>query len=398
MSARPAAAALFAGVAASSTGYTVIVAILPLAAEDLLGSVRWSGLPSSLATTGVAVGSAVLAGLTIRRGRRVALVTGYAAAALAAGVAALAAAAGAFLPLLAANFVLGGGYAANRLSRYAAADLYPPLHRSAAIGWNVWAATVGSVVGPLLLGATGRASAALSIPVVSGPFLLAGASLIVAALALQLFYRPGRVGRVAGDSSSPDERVESPAGLRLGVASLVVAQVVMVLIMTMTPIHIRHEGHGLDVVGVVFASHTFGMFALSPLAGILSDRIGRVPVVVAACVVLSASGILAAESASGSTAHAVALLLLGLGWCLSFVAASALVTESVSVVRRVRLQGRVDSLVWGSAAVAGLASGLLLSVVGYGTLSRVGAVLALVPLFVLSPLGRRADSRERPPW
>ena len=61
MSARPAAAALFAGVATSSAGYTVMVAVLPLAAEDLLGSARWSGLPSSLATTGIAVGSVALA-------------------------------------------------------------------------------------------------------------------------------------------------------------------------------------------------------------------------------------------------------------------------------------------------------------------------------------------------
>ena len=87
----------------------------------------------------------------------------------------------------------------------------------------------------------------------------------------------------------------------------------------------------------------------------------------------------------------VPLFLLGLGWCLSFVAASALVSESVRAGRRVRVQGRVDSVVWGTAAVAGLSSGLLLSVVGYGTLSRVGAALALVPLLFVTPRTRRAD-------
>jgi MFS family permease len=392
MSARPAAAALFAGVAASSMGYTVMVAVLPLAAEDLLGSARWSGLPSSLATTGIAVGSSVLAAVTVRRGRRQALVTGYTAAAVAAVAAAVAAGAGAFLPLAVAIFVLGGGYSANRLSRYAAADLYPPGRRSAAIGWNVWAATIGSVVGPLLLGATGRASAAAGVPMISGPFLLAASSLVLAGVCLYLFYRPAFAGRESDEVRSPASRTGSPAGLRLGVASLVVSQVVMVLIMTMTPVHIRHEGHGLDVVGVVFASHTFGMFALSPIAGILSDRFGRVPMIVAACVVLASSGLVAAASASGSGGHAVALFLLGLGWCLSFVAASALVTESADPDRRIRVQGRVDSFVWGSAAVAGLSSGLLLSVVGYATLSRVGAVLALVPLALLSARPGGADS------
>ncbi|MND02454.1 hypothetical protein D3C83_218380 [compost metagenome] len=59
-------------------------------------------------------------------------------------LASIAAGLGWFLPLALAIFVLGAGYSANRLSRYAAADLFEPAHRSAAIGWNVWAATIGS--------------------------------------------------------------------------------------------------------------------------------------------------------------------------------------------------------------------------------------------------------------
>lgn len=374
------AAALFAGVAVSAMGYTIMVAVLPLAAEDLLGSARWSGVPGSLGTLGVAVGAGWLASLMSRRGRRSPLALGYCASAVAATVAAVGAAFDIFPVMAGAMFVVGVGYAASRLSRYAAADLYEPAHRSAAIGWNVWAATIGAVSGPMLLSAAQRGGASFGWPLSVGPFALAAIAFAVAATALRLVYVAD--GPPAPTPSGPalGSDGESPKGLRLAVVSLVSSQVVMILIMTMTPVYMRQGGEGLDAVGVVFAAHTFGMFAMSPVAGLLSDRFGRVPVIVAACLILVAGGLVAASAGPSSPWLAVALFLLGLGWCFSLVSASALVTESVNARRRVRVQGVADSLVWGSAAVAGLASGLLLFAVGYQTLSAVAAGLALLPL------------------
>jgi MFS family permease len=157
----------------------------------------------------------------------------------------------------------------------------------------------------------------------------------------------------------------------------------MVLVMTMTPIHIRNGGHGLFAVGAVMASHTFGMYAFSPVAGWLSDRLGRTPMIGAAVVFLCASGILAAAADPGAWSHAFALLLLGLGWSFGFVAASALLTESTPRADRLRLQGIADAWVWASAAAAGVISGLLLTEVGYAALSLTGSVLALAPLAFL---------------
>jgi MFS family permease len=85
----------------------------------------------------------------------------------------------------------------------------------------------------------------------------------------------------------------------------------------------------------------------------------------------------------GSRALAFALFVLGLGWCCSFVAASALLTESTPAAGRLRVQGRVDSVVWGGSAAAGLSSGVLLSFVGYEVLSYTGAAVALLPLLWL---------------
>ena len=361
-------------------GYTTMVAVLPLTAEDLLHSARWSGAPSALGTLGVAFGSSWIASHMRRRSRRIALAVGYLVSMIAAGVAAAGAAAAAFLIMAGGVFFVGAGYAASRLSRYAAADLYAPAERAAAIGWNVWAATLGSVAGPLMLGATLRAGRAVGVPDVVTPFLIAAAAFAVSSLVIYARFSPHADAAAAAAHGSTGVDRASPSGLRLAVASLLAGQIVMVLVMTMTPIHMRHHGHGLESVGVVFAAHTLGMYAFSPIAGWLSDRLGRVPVIVMSCILLSIAGFLASTSTLTTASLATAQFLLGVGWSFSFVAASALLTESAPAADRVRWQGSADSLVWGTAAIAGVASGLLLSTVGYPALSRFGGLLALTPL------------------
>ncbi|MGH9336379.1 MAG: MFS transporter, partial [Vicinamibacteria bacterium] len=182
------AAALFAGVALSAMGYTVLVTFLPLVSEDLLGNPRWSGLPSAFGTAGTAFGTTWLSRLILHRGRRSGLVIGYLFAAGAAVLAGLAAVSALF-PLLALGlFCVGAGYASARLSRYAAAALFEPEKRSAAIGWNVWAATLGAVVGPLLLAPIRSGADSLGLPGAMGPFLTTAVAFTAAGIALAILF------------------------------------------------------------------------------------------------------------------------------------------------------------------------------------------------------------------
>jgi MFS family permease len=104
------------------------------------------------------------------------------------------------------------------------------------------------------------------------------------------------------------------------------------------------------------------MFAMSPVTGVVADRVGRLPVILAGHAVLATSAALAAVADAASTGVlTLALFLLGLGWNLSFVAGSALLTEGAASESRVRLQGLGDAVVWTSRAVASLSSGLLLA-------------------------------------
>ncbi len=163
----------------------------------------------------------------------------------------------------------------------------------------------------------------------------------------------------------------------------------MVLIMTMTPLHMTEHGHDLGAVGLVISGHTFGMFGLSPISGRLTDRFGSVPVILAGLGTTAVAAILAGVAPpEGGVLLFVALFLLGYGWNLGYVAGSALLTQDLSLAERTRLQGLTDGLIWSSAAAASLGSGVVVAAASYATLGLLGAALVVVP--VLLVIARRA--------
>jgi len=166
--------------------------------------------------------------------------------------------------------------------------------------------------------------------------------------------------------------------------ALVFSQLVMVLIMTMTPLHMTEHGHDLGAVGIVLSAHTLGMFAFSPVSGRLSDRFGPVAVIFLGTAVLAISSAMAALAPpDGGDVLLLALFLLGLGWNFGFVAGSTLLSGSLEIHERTRIQGVADAMIWSSAAAASLGSGFVMAVVGYTALGVMGALAVLVPVAVM---------------
>ena len=379
---------LFAGSALSRTGLIAALAVAALAAEDMLGSVTLGGLPSATATIGIAAGTPPIAWLMARSGRRVGLAIGLAVSAGGAGFAALAINVGSFPLFVAGMFVFGMGISGERLSRYAAADITPVSRQAFAISLVVWAGTIGSVLGPVLLAPAERMAESINLEGLAGPLVLAALAALVASVVVLRWLRPDPLSFVPErDPATPAAVGPRLAGsnARVALASLIVGQVVMVMIMTMTPVHIRRAGEEIGIVGLVIAAHTLGMFAFSPLTGFLSDRFGRVRVIVIGQLMLVVSAVMASFAAGDERVLLVAsLFLLGLGWNFEFVAASALLTEGAPVGSRVSLQGLADSIVWTSAAIASLSSGALLEAGGFSMLSLLGASLVVIPFAVLA--------------
>jgi MFS family permease len=167
--------------------------------------------------------------------------------------------------------------------------------------------------------------------------------------------------------------------------ALVAGQFVMVLIMTMTPLHMVQHGHGLAMVGLVLSAHTFGMFALSPISGRLTDRFGSVRVIYLGCVILAIAALLSATAPpEGGALLLFALFLLGFGWNLGFVAGSTMLTGGVSLTERTRIQGLADALIWSTAATASLTSGFVVAAASYTALGLLAAAAILIPVWVLT--------------
>jgi len=187
--------------------------------------------------------------------------------------------------------------------------------------------------------------------------------------------------------------------VRLGGLAMVVTQLVMVAVMTMTPVHMRDHGHGLGATGLVIGLHVAAMFLPSPLTGRLADRVGSRPVIALGGLTLLAAGVVGATAPEESVVVlAFALMLLGLGWNLGLLGGTTLLSGAVPLQGRARIQGRVDVAVALAGAAGGLSSGLVVASSSYATLSLVGGVLALVVLsMAVRPVpARQAPTRQRP--
>ena len=297
---------------------------------------------------------------------------------------------GAALPstalLLVGLLVYGAGTATSLQARYAGADLAPPAGRGRALSTVLVATSLGAVAGPNLVGPTGALAASAGLPRLSGPFVLASLAYAAAAAVLAVRLRPdplltARQHEASAPAGAPGAAVLDRAALRLGATVMVVTQLVMVAVMTMTPVHMREHGSGLGATGLVIGLHVAAMFLPSPVTGRLADRHGPRPVAVAGGASLAAAGLLAAVAPADSVALlALALVLLGLGWNLGLLAGTTLLTAAVPLGQRAGVQGRVDVAVALAGATGGLGSGFVVAAAGFAELSLAGGGLALVVL------------------
>ncbi len=383
---------LVGGVALGSTGHIAALTVATIVAKDMTGSASLAGTPAAAVVFGAALGATLLSWQMSRRGRRIGLASGYAVGVGGAVIAVVAIVATSLPLLLLGSLLIGFGNSANQLSRYAAADLFPADRRATALGTVVWAATIGAVVGPNLVGPSGDVAAALGLPRLAGPYLVPIVLVALAALFSFVRLRPdpfdladhhGRPVTDTGPAAPMAVILRRPA-VFVSIVALVVGQFVMVLIMTMTPLQMTDHGHDLPAVGLVLSAHTFGMYALAPISGRLTDRFGSARVIWSGLAVLAVSGVLAAIApAEDDRLLLVALFLLGFGWNLGFVAGSSLLSSRISIVERTRVQGLADTLIWSTAALASLGSGVLVAAAGYATLGVLGSILVAIPALVL---------------
>jgi MFS family permease len=300
--------------------------------------------------------------------------------------------------LFASLLVYGSGSATNLQARYAGTDLASSKQRATAISVTMVFTTFGAVAGPNLVGVMGNFALSIGVPALAGPFILGAAAYLLAGIVLFALLRPDPLiiarsieasnsKRIDTGISAAPEHTENKRGIVVGATVMVLTQVVMVAIMTMTPVHMMHHGHGLSAVGFVIGFHIAAMYLPSLVTGVLTDKLGRTTVAIASGATLLLAGLVAALAPGESMVLLViALSLLGLGWNLGLISGTALIVDSTTFSIRAKTQGTVDVLIALSGAAGGALSGMVVAGSSYPTLSLAGGILSLllIPVVIWS--------------
>jgi MFS family permease len=356
-------------------GVGAALSVGALAANDLAGA-AWSGLAATVSTLGAGILAVPLARLAERSGRRISLST----ATLVAGTGAL----GCLVALTVSSVVLlfvglgliGASTAAALQSRFAATDLASVSSRGRDLSLVVWSTTIGAVTGPNLAEPGNLVGAAVGLPPLAGVFVFPLVAQLLAAVLYLVWLRPDPLlesRRLALDAPTTSGMTGGGVGdlrlVRLAIVTVALSHATMVALMSMTPVHLVHGGATLSVVGFTLSLHVAGMFAFSPVFGVLADRLGRMPTIAAGQLLLFAAAAVTALGSHSTTVVMLGLTLLGLGWSASTVAGSALLNDAAPADRRIRIQGRSDLAMNLGGAVGGAVSGPLLAWLSYAGLA-----------------------------
>jgi MFS family permease len=375
---------LVGGQVLGGLGFGATLSMGSLLFAELSGTSALSGMAATMSTLGAAIAAIPLARIAQARGRRPALMTGATLAGIGAIITVLAPMLS-VLPLLFIGIALiGMGNAANLQARFAATDLATPNRRGRDLSLVVWSTTIGAVLGPNLLAPGEALGATLGLPHLTGPFLLTVSSQLLAVVLYFVALRPDPLvlarEKVAQSPvvAALVQTLASRSRYRFAVLAVALSHATMVGIMAMTPVHLADGGATLQIVGLTISLHVAGMYALSPVFGILSDRLGKVPTVLIGQGLLAAGLIVNVFAADSTVAVAVALTLIGLGWSSAIIAGSALITESTPVELRTRNQGRNDVIMSLAGATGGALAGPGLALLGYSGLALAVGTLVLV--------------------
>lgn len=351
-----------------------------------------AGMAATMNTLGAAVMALPLAMLAQKFGRRVSLSTGALLAA--SGVTIIIASA--FLRywplLLLGMLVLGTGSAMNLQSRFAATDLSSKSTRGRDLSVVVWSTTIGAVIGPNLFEPGEELAQFISLPPFTGGFLIAMCAQLIGVLVYWVGLRPDPLQiaqqRAAAHAQKAQLRrrgwsiLKNTPAARRAVLTVALTHLYMVSMMSMTPIHMQHQGASLTLIGITISIHVAGMYALSPIFGWLTDKAGTRTIIFAGQALLITASILVWIDSESHTVTTFALLSLGLGWSAATVAGATMISGAVGISERPQLQGTSDLCMNLAGVLGGLSAGPVLGAVGFQGLAVVLLIFAMLMIAV----------------
>ena len=365
------------GILAANQALSLVITITVMTLSGLVGqrlapAEVLATLPIAMMMTGVLAASVPSSLLMNRIGRRGGFLVGSLLGAAGGVVSVVAIGARSFALFCLGNLLIGVYKSFANYYRFAAADAAGPGFRSRAISMVMAGGVVAAFLGPF--NASRAVDLLPSVPQ-GGPYAVVVVLAFLGGWSLLGLRIPDEEATRTGSQRSLAQIRAEPAFL-VAVLAATVSYATMNLMMTAMPLAMQASGFDLGHSATVMQWHVLGMFAPSFVTGRLIARWGSSAVLLAGAGVLALS--LVAGIAGRSLVHyLVALLLLGIGWNLLYIAGSALLSTVHTPAERGKVQGINEFIVSGAVVVSSLLAGALLETLGWTTLS-------LIPLpFVL---------------
>lgn len=383
---------LAAAQALTGANSAVIFATGSIIGATLAPDMSLATVPLSMYVVGIAAGTLPTGAIARAHGRRVAFIIGTGCGMLTGLLAAFAILRGSFVLFCCATF-LGGLYGAVSQSyRFAAADGASAAYRPKAVSWVMAGGVFAGVFGPQLVQWTMD---------IWPPYVFAFSFVVQAMVAL---IAMAILAGVDAPKPAPSdfhggrpllEIVRQPRFIAVAICGIV-SYPMMNLVMTSAPLAMKLCGLGVGDSNFGIQWHIVAMYGPSFFTGSLIARFGA-PKVVAIGLLLEACA--ATIGLSGVTAmHFWAtLIVLGVGWNLGFVGASALVLETHRPQERNKVQAFNDFLIFGVMALGSFSSGQLLANYGWSAVNLVvyPPVLLGLTVLTLASFARRQRARSQ---
>ena len=370
-----------------------IIATFPMftiLAAEMAGDAA-AGVPQTVSMIGRAAVAYPIGLLMDRFGRRMGFSLGFMLSIYGLVLSAAAVRWDSFWLLCLGGALLGVGQASSGQIRFAAAEVVTGSQRAKSIGLIVFAGTLGAVGGPLVIAPSEVWAADFGLAAQMGPFLVAALFMTLALVLTFVFLRPDplQLGLALAAEESAEEEDPVPLAparpvreilrgrqVRLAIAAMVIGQLVMTLLMVITPLHMSRNAYDTQAISWVIMAHTLGMFGLSSVTGRLVGRLGSVPMIVIGSGILIVAGLMTPVG-TGFWLLATSLFLLGLGWNVCFIAGSSLLSDALAANERGRVQGTNEMLVALASGAGSLGTGTAFAFGGIVAVSAIGLAFTL---------------------
>ena len=376
--------------AAFPLGMVTALIQLQYAHHHQASGVSWLSIVSQVGCVVVIVG---LTMVTLWQGRRLALVLGMGLMLTASMLGLVSALLDTDLLLYLVAFLLGAGLATNWYIPFAATDFSPKTSRASDFSYVLSMTAIGMALGSPVVNYTYYLEQQAELPLGVIGFTLCMLCCVASVIILWFGLHPIADTMQQSEHLSEDDArfrfMEAP-GASAAIVTLTAMILVIDLLWATTTVYVvssENELYGTQSLMLVGAAQILSSligYGISPLFGVVADRLGRTRVVATGYGLAVIGCLILVVAASDTMWVLVAIVILGVGKVAVMVATGALLIDAVPRHHRVILQGWAGGI---SVAVAPL--GTIMAFLGMPRLAAIGIIVLIIVFFFVFGAVRR---------